>query len=83
MSVQSVNPATGEIIETFRETSAQEIERMLATVHAAFLEWRALSCATRAQPMRKAAEILKARRAEYARLMAPRWASRSSRPRRK
>jgi succinate-semialdehyde dehydrogenase / glutarate-semialdehyde dehydrogenase len=37
MSMQSINPATGEVLETFTETSPEEVERILATAHAAFL----------------------------------------------
>ena len=37
MNIQSINPATNEILETFTETSAAEIERILTTAHAEFL----------------------------------------------
>ncbi|HSE92374.1 MAG TPA: NAD-dependent succinate-semialdehyde dehydrogenase [Methylomirabilota bacterium] len=70
MSLQSINPATGEVEETFEETSAGEVERMLATAHAAFLEWRTVPHATRAKPMRHAAAALRARRTDHARTMA-------------
>jgi succinate-semialdehyde dehydrogenase/glutarate-semialdehyde dehydrogenase len=70
MSIQSVNPATGEVLETFAETSAHELERILATAHAAFTEWRHTPFGTRAPLMRKAAEVLRARKAESARTMA-------------
>jgi succinate-semialdehyde dehydrogenase / glutarate-semialdehyde dehydrogenase len=38
MSMQSVNPATGEVLETFTETSPEEVERILATAYAAFFD---------------------------------------------
>lgn len=69
MSLQSINPATGEILERFKETSGQELDRILATAHAAFLGWRTVPFATRAQRMREAARVLRARTAEYARTM--------------
>src|SRR6266852_9482507 len=69
MSIPSVNPATGEVIETFEATSAREVERILATAHAAFVEWRWTPFATRARHLRNAAEVLKKRKADYARLM--------------
>jgi succinate-semialdehyde dehydrogenase/glutarate-semialdehyde dehydrogenase len=40
MSIQSINPATGEILETFSATSSSDLERMLARAHAAFVKWR-------------------------------------------
>src|SRR5206468_3068210 len=69
MSIQSVNPATGETLETFEETSAHELERILAAARAAFHEWRAVPFATRAQKMREAARVLRARAGDYARTM--------------
>ncbi|HET7379079.1 MAG TPA: NAD-dependent succinate-semialdehyde dehydrogenase [Gaiellales bacterium] len=70
MSLQSINPATGEVIETFEETAPRELGRMLASAQAAFHEWRALPFATRAQSLQKAATLLRARQADYARVMA-------------
>jgi succinate-semialdehyde dehydrogenase/glutarate-semialdehyde dehydrogenase len=69
MSLQSINPATGEVLETVAETPPAEIERALAGARAAFTEWRSVSCTTRARPMRRAAGVLRARRAELARAM--------------
>src|SRR5881296_1456039 len=70
MGLQSVNPATGEALETFTPTSSRELEGILATSHAAFLEWRAMPVKARAERMRQAAKTLRRRRAEYARTMA-------------
>jgi succinate-semialdehyde dehydrogenase / glutarate-semialdehyde dehydrogenase len=70
MSIQSINPATGKILETFEETPPQELERILSRARAAFHEWRAVPFATRAQSMRNAAELLRARKTDYARIMA-------------
>jgi succinate-semialdehyde dehydrogenase / glutarate-semialdehyde dehydrogenase len=69
MSMQSINPATGEVLETFTETSLPEVERILATAHAAFLEWRAAPFGARATRMHEAARLLRARKAECARTM--------------
>jgi len=70
MSIQSINPATGETIETFQETTPSELERILTGAQAAFHEWRALPSAVRAQSLQKAAGLLRTRKAEYARIMA-------------
>ena len=69
MSLQSVNPATGEVLETFSATSAREIDSMVAKSHAAFHEWRATPFTARAERMREAARVLRRRRAEFARTM--------------
>jgi succinate-semialdehyde dehydrogenase/glutarate-semialdehyde dehydrogenase len=70
MSVQSVNPATGEVIEVFAETTATQLDRILDTAQAAFRAWRDVPFATRAQHMRKAAVLLRERKTTCARTMA-------------
>ena len=69
MAIQSVNPATGEVLETFAESSREDIERALTAVHAAFLEGRKATYVARAKNMRQAATILRTRKPDYARLM--------------
>ena len=70
MSATSINPATGEGLETFEETAAAELERILEGAVAAYHRWRHCSVAERAKPMREAARILRERKGEYARTMA-------------
>ena len=69
MAIESLNPATGEVLETFREIGREDVERMLAAAHTAFLEWRDARYAARAKNMRQAATILRTRKLDYARLM--------------
>ena len=69
MSVRSVNPATGGVLETLEETSPAQFEQILARAHAAFLEWRRRPFADRASLMRAAARELRTRRDEYATTM--------------
>src|SRR2546426_11121188 len=69
MAIQSVNPTTSEVLETFDEHSRQDVERILAAAHAAFLEWRDTRYAARAKSMRQAGTTLRTRKADYARLM--------------
>jgi succinate-semialdehyde dehydrogenase/glutarate-semialdehyde dehydrogenase len=69
MTIQSLNPATGEVLRTFDPTPAGEVQQCLARAHAAFAEWRGASFGERSQRMRAAARVLRARRAELARLM--------------
>src|SRR5262245_23400045 len=69
MNITSVNPATGERLETFDETAAVEIDRHLTRAHAAFLEWRDTPFAGRSSVMRNAARVLRTHKARYARSM--------------
>jgi succinate-semialdehyde dehydrogenase / glutarate-semialdehyde dehydrogenase len=66
MSIQSVNPATGETLETFTPASPQDLERIVTRAHAAFLEWRAVPFEARAVRMRDAARLLRKDMADHA-----------------
>jgi succinate-semialdehyde dehydrogenase/glutarate-semialdehyde dehydrogenase len=70
MSLESINPVNGEVLERFDETAPAEVARIVEAAHAAFHEWRARPFAARAERMREAARILRARRADHARAMA-------------
>jgi succinate-semialdehyde dehydrogenase/glutarate-semialdehyde dehydrogenase len=70
MVIESRNPATGELLERFAETPPEEIERLLAAAERAFHDWRRRPFAARAERLREASRVLRARQAEYARLMA-------------
>jgi succinate-semialdehyde dehydrogenase/glutarate-semialdehyde dehydrogenase len=59
MSIQSINPATGEKIKDYAEMAAKEVMGAIAKGHRAFLDWRQTSFAQRAKLMKKAAQILR------------------------
>jgi succinate-semialdehyde dehydrogenase/glutarate-semialdehyde dehydrogenase len=69
MPIQTVNPATGEIVEKFDPTTPAELERIAAGAQAAFQDWRGVPFAERAPRMREAARVLRARKEEFARTM--------------
>ena len=50
MAIQSVNPATGEVVEKFEPTSPADLDRVAAGAQAAFHEWRGVPVAERAAP---------------------------------
>jgi succinate-semialdehyde dehydrogenase/glutarate-semialdehyde dehydrogenase len=70
MSIQSINPATGEVLETFPQMTVTEVDEILETAYACFREWRNRPFAERAKKMAEAARILRARKEKYARTMA-------------
>ena len=70
MSLHSVNPATGAVLETFQETSPTELDRIIARADAASREWRVLPVAARAERLRATGRILRERKDAYARTMA-------------
>lgn len=64
MAIQSINPATGQVIKTFEELSVDQIEAKLTLAQAAFEQWRQTSFLERAEIMRRAAKILRERKQE-------------------
>ena len=70
MGMDSVNPATGEILKRYDEMTPEKIAATVEEVDRAYTSWRTTSFGERAKHMRAAATILRRRREEYARLMA-------------
>jgi succinate-semialdehyde dehydrogenase/glutarate-semialdehyde dehydrogenase len=70
MMLTSVNPATGETIESYEEMTPQEIEIVVGKSHEAFLAWRRTPFSERARLMSAAAGILRAEADAFADLMA-------------
>ena len=70
MTFQSVNPATGQVIETFAETSPDALDRILERADAASRAWSRVAVRERAERLRVAARILRERKDAYGRTMA-------------
>jgi succinate-semialdehyde dehydrogenase/glutarate-semialdehyde dehydrogenase len=69
MSIQSLNPATGELLATYLPIDETEIERRLERAVDAFRIWRGTPIAQRASLMIRAAELLEAGAQGFGRLM--------------
>src|SRR5437762_10999811 len=69
MSIRSINPATGETLNSFDELSAQQIEESLTRATNAFRDSRRTSLADRSSMMLRVAEILGNEKTDFARLM--------------
>ncbi|HEX9401390.1 MAG TPA: NAD-dependent succinate-semialdehyde dehydrogenase [Anaeromyxobacter sp.] len=70
MAIETLNPATGELVKTFPEMEAAELDRILGAATVAQRAWARASFAARAAPMRTVAKLLRERAPEYAKLMA-------------
>jgi len=70
MSLRSINPTTGEVLERFEETTPGELERILGGAHDAFLDWRRRPLAERSAFLREVARLLRAKQGDYVRAMA-------------
>jgi succinate-semialdehyde dehydrogenase/glutarate-semialdehyde dehydrogenase len=69
MVIESINPATGETLQTFEPLTAAHIEEKLARAAAAFQAHRRTSFAERAEKMHRTAGILDAEKKTLARTM--------------
>jgi succinate-semialdehyde dehydrogenase/glutarate-semialdehyde dehydrogenase len=69
MAIATINPATGETLQTFQPLSSTEIEQKLALAVTTFHSERKTSFAERARRMQKAAEILEREKEKFAKLM--------------
>jgi succinate-semialdehyde dehydrogenase / glutarate-semialdehyde dehydrogenase len=67
--IATVNPATGETVQTFEEMSDAEVERALAAAAEAFASYRLTSFVARAEWMRRAADILDGEQDKIAAMM--------------
>lgn len=65
--VQSINPATGEVIESFTPLTHAAIETALENASGRFRTWRNVSLDERAELLNRAADVLDAKASEYAR----------------
>ncbi|NIM49810.1 MAG: aldehyde dehydrogenase family protein [Gemmatimonadales bacterium] len=70
MSIDSVNPATGETVARYEETTPGEVTSILESAERACAAWRRTSFEQRAALMRRAGTVLRQREDEYAALMA-------------
>lgn len=69
MPYQSINPATGKVLKTFKDLTEPQLEKALKTAAACFESWRQTTFARRAAVASKAAAILRRRVDEFARPM--------------
>ena len=68
MSIQSINPATEEVIKTFEPYSAAQMNQALDEARRAFLSWRETSFAERGAFFHRIADYLRTHKADLARL---------------
>jgi succinate-semialdehyde dehydrogenase/glutarate-semialdehyde dehydrogenase len=69
MPIASINPATGEVLQTFDSHSQQQIEEKLSRAAETFRQHRRTTFADRADKMLRAAEILETEKQSLARTM--------------
>ncbi|WP_242928676.1 NAD-dependent succinate-semialdehyde dehydrogenase [Pontibacter vulgaris] len=69
MAIQSINPATGEVVKTFQAHTSEEVSQKLKAANEAFRSWRNTSFEDRAKYMQRCAEMLEAQAEKYGRII--------------
>src|SRR5262249_47247704 len=69
MPISSVNPATGEVLQTFDALNEQQLEEKIARAAETFRVHSRTSLAERAETLSRAAEILESEKQAFARTM--------------
>ncbi|MDX6501430.1 MAG: succinate-semialdehyde dehydrogenase / glutarate-semialdehyde dehydrogenase [Blastocatellia bacterium] len=69
MAIASINPATGETLQTFESLSPQQLDDKIQLAYETFRVYRRTSFADRAQMMLRAAETLEAEKKDFAQTM--------------
>jgi acyl-CoA reductase-like NAD-dependent aldehyde dehydrogenase len=67
MSIQSINPTTEEIIQTFEPYDEAQVNEALEQVHIAFLSWRRTTFAERSTHLHRVAAYLRQHKTQLAR----------------
>ncbi len=69
MMLNSINPANGQEIASYKEMTLEEVGAIIANVDSAYHEWRNTSFDHRATLLRRASELLQNRKEDLGRLM--------------
>ena len=80
-TLEVMNPASGEVNGLLAHAGIADLDRALEATTRGFALWRKVSPFDRSKVMRRAAELLRERAGDIARLMPLEQASRSRRPR--
>ncbi|CAH1386979.1 hypothetical protein NTGM5_440004 [Candidatus Nitrotoga sp. M5] len=65
MSLESKNPATDELLQTYTEMNNQEVDEIINCVEDDFHTWHKTSFTDRAKLMRSAATLLKIKKKNW------------------
>lgn len=69
MTIKSVNPVDGSLIQTYTELSAEEVNKKISATHKTWAKWRATTFKDRAKPMFKLADLLKSKKEHLANMI--------------
>lgn len=70
MSINSVNPANGQVIQSYQQHTSKEVSKIIAGTHQAWEKWKESPFSLRSKLLHAVAKILGSRKEELAVLMA-------------
>ncbi|MBC5994417.1 NAD-dependent succinate-semialdehyde dehydrogenase [Pontibacter cellulosilyticus] len=69
MAIQTINPATGEVVKTFQPDSPEDVSAKIEAAEKAFRSWRETSFEERSRYMHKQADILEQEAEKYGKII--------------
>lgn len=69
MTIQTINPANGEVLKSYQEMALSGVNNIIEETHKAFLHWRETGFVERAEKMHHVAKILLENKQEYGKLI--------------
>ncbi|MBF8962920.1 NAD-dependent succinate-semialdehyde dehydrogenase [Pontibacter sp. FD36] len=69
MAIQTINPATNEVIKTFEEHTSDQVQQKLKAADEAFQQWKNTGFEERARLMNRCADILEEEAEKYGRII--------------
>lgn len=69
MAIETINPATGEVVKTFTPHTSEEVNQKIEAAEKAFQSWRDTNFAERAKHMNKQADIMEEEAEKYGRII--------------
>ncbi|MDG2433591.1 aldehyde dehydrogenase family protein, partial [Flavobacterium sp.] len=69
MSIQTTNPATNKVVQTFEEMTDKQVDAAVAKAASTFQEWKKTSFSERAKLMHKVAQLMREKKAALAKLI--------------
>ncbi len=70
MSINSINPLNGQVIQSYQPHTSEEINKIIESTHQAWEDWKDKPFTYRAKLLETAAIVLRSRKEELAKLMA-------------
>jgi len=67
--IKSINPTTGEVVNSYREFTTEETENIITSSHNDFLLWQKTDFGLRAEKMKNASNVLRSKKDKLAEIM--------------